>query len=153
MSDRQARKDLSRELANYKPSLYSKAYSLYQRRTLSKVDPILRAIALPSPLAPRLPVYKTLRAAAKMLLLNEIELAVMAMLIQESAWKIEDAVIVENEESVGELLCFPCENNDYRRLTLYLLLAGWGAKSALNEDCQHMLNEVRRVCFNFKSIF
>lgn len=66
---------------------------------------------------------------------------------------MDDAAIVENELAVGELLCFSCDNNDYRRLTLYLLLTGWAAKSALNEDCEEMLNEVRRVCFNFKSIF
>lgn len=71
MTERQARKDLCRSLASYKPSRYSRAYSLYQRHILPKVDPILRAIALPSPLAPRLPVYKTLRAAARMLMLNE----------------------------------------------------------------------------------
>lgn len=81
MSDRQSRKDLSRELANYKPSRYSKMFSLYQRHTLPRVEPILRAIAIPSSLASRLPVYKTLRAAAKMLLLNEIELVMMAILI------------------------------------------------------------------------
>jgi hypothetical protein len=36
------------------------------------VEPILRAIALSSPLACRLPVYKTLRAASKILMLNEL---------------------------------------------------------------------------------
>lgn len=97
MSDRQARKDLSRELANYKPSRYSKMFSLYQRRILPRVDAMIRAIALSSPLAPRLPVFKTLRAAAKMLLLNEIELVFMAILIKESKWNIEDAVITEYE--------------------------------------------------------
>lgn len=153
MSDRQTRKEQSRELANYKPSRYSRQFSLYQRRTLPKMEPILRAIAIPSLLATRLPVYKTLRAAAKMLLLNEMELVMMAVLINESRWNIDEAVIAENEEGVGELLCFPCENNDYRRLTLYVLLVGWGVKSALNEECQQMLNEVKRVCFNFKSIF
>jgi hypothetical protein len=97
MSDRQSRKELSKELANYKPSRYSKAYSLYQRRTLPKVDPALRAIAFHSPLAPRLPVYKTLRAAARMLLLNEIELTLVATLIQESRWNIYATLFFENE--------------------------------------------------------
>lgn len=72
MSDRQSRKDQSKELAYYKPSHYSRALAMYQRHKLGKVDPILRAIALPCPLAARLPVYKTLRATAKLLLLNEI---------------------------------------------------------------------------------
>ncbi len=82
MSDRQAQKDLSKKLASYKPSHYSRAFSIYQRHRLGKVDPILRAIALPCPLSARFPVYKTLRATVKMLLLNEMELVVMAMVIK-----------------------------------------------------------------------
>ncbi len=153
MTDRQAQKELSKKLVNYKPSHYSRAFSRYQRHTLGKVDAILRAIALPCPLSARFPVYKALRAVVKMLLLNEIELVIMTNVIKESQWNIQHATIIENEMNVGEMICFSCDNNDYRRLTLYLLLVGWTAKSALNDECQEILNEVRRVCFNFKSIF
>jgi hypothetical protein len=78
---------------------------------------------------------------------------VVASVLKESNWDISDAVIVEYGECMGELFCFSCEDGQYRQLTLYLLLAGWAAKSTLNEDCQDILNEVRRVCVNFKNIF
>lgn len=93
MSERKARRELSDKLNHYKPSRYSKALNLYQRHTLKKIDPIIRALSLPSPLSPRFPIYKILKAVARLLMLNEFELMLTAILLKESKWDIDCSVI------------------------------------------------------------
>ena len=54
------------------PSRYSKAFNTYSKSELRWVVPILRSIAKNCNIAFRYPVYKVLRAIAKIFLLNEI---------------------------------------------------------------------------------
>jgi hypothetical protein len=56
----------------YMPSRYSIAYNNYSRSEIRSVIPILRSVARSCHIAFRYPVYKVLKAVAKIFLMNEI---------------------------------------------------------------------------------
>jgi len=56
----------------YVPSRYSIAYNNYSRNEIRSVIPILRSVARSCSIALKFPVYKVLKAVAKIFLLNEI---------------------------------------------------------------------------------
>lgn len=56
----------------YIPSKYSLAYKHYSRGEIRCVIPILRSVAKSCHIGFRFPVYKVLKAVAKIFLMNEI---------------------------------------------------------------------------------
>jgi hypothetical protein len=78
------------------PSRYSRAFRSYSRNEIKAVTPILRSVAHSCHIALRFPVYKVLKAIAKIFLLNEIEAIFFAYLIKETNWDIKDKLITQN---------------------------------------------------------
>jgi len=80
----------------YIPSRYSKAFNSYSRNELRWVIPILRSVARSCHIAFRYPVYKVLKAVAKIFLMNEVEAIFFAYMIRETNWDIKDKLITQN---------------------------------------------------------
>lgn len=64
------------------PSKYSRAFRTYSKGEIKAVTPILRSVAHSCQIALRFPVYKVLKAIAKIFLVNEIEAIFFAYLIK-----------------------------------------------------------------------
>jgi len=123
-------------------------------QTTSKtIDPLLKSIANRSPHASFFPVYEFLRAGARIFLLQEIELLVMVYRLETKGWELDDQLIVQGSDCMGELFSCPKERSEYRQVTLYILLVSYWSKTALNEDCTYLLDEVKRICHNFNCLF
>lgn len=77
----------------------------------------------------------------------------MAYRLETKGWKIDDEIIMRGTDCMGELFSCPSQRNEYRQLTLYILLVCYWSKIVLNEDCSYLLDEVRRICHNFNYLF
>ena len=139
----------------YVPSRYSKAFNCYGRSELRWVVPILRSITRSCNIAFRYPVYKVLKAIAKIFLLNEIEAIFFAYMIKETNWDIKDKLITQNSDQVRDVVCIANDQPEYKNLILYLMVATYSVKFFLNEqvDIEKLLDEAARICPNFKLIF
>ena len=123
----------------YVPSKYSKAYNNYSRSEIKSVIPILKSVARSCNIAFRYPVFKVLKAIAKIFLMNEIEAIFFAYMIKETAWDIRDRLITLNSEQVRDVVCCANEQPEYKNLILYLMLITYSLKFFLNEDSQPLL--------------
>ena len=153
MGEREARKQNERELANYRPSRHSLALQRYQRQGMKRVEPALNMIAMQSPFATRYPVAKVLRAVAKLLMLNEMEVTLLAVGLKGCDWGIDGAEMARGGRVMGEMLCISGDCNEFRRLCLFTLVVGFAAKKALNDDIREVEEQAERLCPAFKSIF
>jgi ubiquinone/menaquinone biosynthesis C-methylase UbiE len=119
------------------------------------VVPILRSIARGCNIAFRYPVYKVLKAIAKIFLLNEIEAIFFAYMIRETKWDVKDKLITQNSEQVRDVVCIASDLPEYKNLILYLMVATYSVKFFLNElaDIEKLLEEASRICPNFRLIF
>lgn len=80
----------------YVPSRYSKAFNNYSKTEIKSVIPILKSIARGCHIGFKYPIYKLLKAIAKIFLLNEIEGIFLVHMIRETNWDIKDKLIVYN---------------------------------------------------------
>jgi hypothetical protein len=87
-------------------------------------------------IALRFPVYKVLKAIAKIFLLNEIEAIFFAYLIKETNWDIRDKLITQNSDLVRDVVCIASDQPVYKNLILYLLLVTYSLKYFLNEQSE-----------------
>lgn len=137
----------------YVPSKYSIAYNIYSRSEIRSVVPVLRSVARSCHIAFRYPVYKVLKAIAKIFLMNEIESIFFAYMIKETNWDIKDRLITQNSEQVRDVVCISSDQPEYKNLILYLMLVTYSLKFFLNEHSEHLLEEATRICPGFKTIF
>jgi hypothetical protein len=77
----------------------------------------------------------------------------VAYRLEQQGWEVNERVIIDGADSMGELFCCPSEKNEYRQVTLFILLVCYWAKSALNDRTTFLLDEVRRICHNFSAIY
>jgi hypothetical protein len=101
----------------------------------------------------RYPVYKVLKAVAKIFLMNEVEAIFFAYMIRETNWDIKDKLITLNSEQVRDVVCYMSDQPEYKNLILYLMLVTYTLKFFLNEHIEELLEEAVRICPNFKLIF
>lgn len=115
--------------------------------------PILRSVARSCTIAFRYPVYKVLKAIAKIFLMNEVEAIFFAYMIRETNWDIKDKLITQNSDQVRDVVCYLNDHPEYKNLILYLMLVTYSLKFFLNEHIEELLEEAIRICPNFKLIF
>lgn len=113
----------------------------------------MRSLTKTCPLATKYPIYRVCKAISRVFLLNEIEAAVMFLLVRETRWNIDHHAIMGKHSYVKDIVCCPNDTEEYRRVILYLLLAGYACKFALNSESSHLLEEANKMCVNFKSLF
>jgi len=115
----------------------------------------LRSIARGCNIAFKYPVYKVLKAIAKIFLLNEIEAIFFAYMVKETNWDTKDKLITQNSEQVRDVVCIASDNPEYKNLILYLMVATYSVKFFLNDqvDIEKLQDEAARICPNFKLIF
>ena len=137
------------------PSRYSKSFNNYSRSELRWVVPILRSVARSCNIAFRFPVYKVLKAIAKMFLVNEVEAVFFAYMVRETNWDVRDKLITQNSEQVRDVVCISNDQAEYKNLILYLMVTTYSVKFFLNEqpDIEKLLEEASRICPNFRLIF
>lgn len=135
------------------PSEYSRAYNNYSRNEIKSVIPILKSVARSCNIAFRYPVFKVLKAIAKIFLLNEIEAIFFAYMIRETNWDIKDRLITLNSEYVRDVVCCATDHPEYKNVILYLMLISYSLKYFLNDQHDHLLEEANRICPGFKAIF
>ena len=123
----------------YVPSRYSKAFNTYSRSELRWVVPILRSVARSCTIAFKYPVYKVLKAVAKIFLMNEVEAIFFAYMIRETNWDIRDKLITQNSEQVRDVVCYASDQPEYKNLILYLMLVTYSLKFFLNENIDELL--------------
>ena len=75
-----------------------------------------------------------LKAIAKIFLLNEIEGIFFAYMIRETNWDIKDKLITQNSEQVRDVVCIASDQQEYKNLILYLMVATYSVKFFLNEQ-------------------
>jgi D-ribose pyranose/furanose isomerase RbsD len=120
---------------------------------LRSVIPILRSVARSCHIAFRFPVYKVLKAVAKIFLMNEVEAIFFAYMIKETNWDIKDKLITQNSEQVRDVVSISSDHPEYKNLILYLMLVTYSLKFFLNEKNEELLEEATKICPGFKSIF
>lgn len=125
------------------------AYNSYSRSELKSVLPILRAVGRSCHVGYRFPIYKLLKAIAKIFLLNEVEGIFFAYMVRETNWDIRDRLITLNAEHVRDVVCLGTDQPEFRHLVLYLTLVMYSLKFFLNDDHQLLLEEAVRICPNF----
>ena len=135
------------------PSKYSKDYNNYSRGEIKSVIPVLKSVARNCNIAFRYPVFKVLKAIAKIFLMNEIEAVFFAYLIKETKWDIKDRLITLNSDQVRDVVCCANDHPEYKNLILYLMLVSYTLKYFLNDDHAPLLEEASRICPGFKTIF
>lgn len=115
--------------------------------------PILRSVARGCKIAFKYPVYKVLKAIAKIFLMNEVEAIFFAYMIRETNWDTKDKLITQNSDQVRDVVCYLNNEPEYKNLILYLMLVTYSLKFFLNEHIEELLEEAIRICPNFKLIF
>ena len=80
------------------------------------------------PFTTRYPMVKVLKAVAKLLMLNEIEVTLLAIGLKKCNWHIDEAEIVSGGKVMGEMLCISGDCNEFRRLCLFTLVVGFAVK-------------------------
>ena len=76
-------------------------------------------------------------------------------MIRETNWDIRDKLITQNSELVRDVVCIVSDQQEYKNLILYLMVATYSVKFFLNEqsDIEKLQDEAMRICPNFKLIF
>lgn len=128
------KEDIAHSDLAYTPSQYSKSLNHYSKYRIKFILPFLIPISKTCPLTSHYPVYKLMKAIAKLLMLNEIEVIFLAYLIKETNWEIRDKTILMNAENVQDIVCYAIDNPDYKRLILYLMVTSFTVKYYLNES-------------------
>lgn len=72
---------------------------------MRNVFPILHSVARSCHVGYKYPIYKVLKAVAKIFLLNEIEAIFLAYMIGETNWDIRNSLIVNNSVHVRDVVC------------------------------------------------
>jgi hypothetical protein len=117
------------------------------------VIPILRSVARSCTIALKYPVYKVLKAIAKIFLLNEVEGIFFAYMVRETNWDIRDRLITQNSEMVRDVVSIASDHPEYKCLILYLMLVTYSLKFFLNDRSEELMEEAVRICPAFRAIF
>lgn len=120
--------------SSYIPSKYSKAYNLYSRNQINTVLPFVLSISKTCPFSSLYPIFKLLKATCKIFMLNEIEVVLLAFLIKQTKWDINEKTIFHNAENVQDIIYCSIDHLDYKRIILYLMLTSFTVKFYLNEN-------------------
>jgi hypothetical protein len=73
--------------------------------------------------------------------------------VRVNKWNIHDEIIRRYIGSVRDIVCYSADDDDYKAITLYLLLCGYTVKYYLNENIDMYTNEMDKVCPDFRVIF
>ena len=55
-------------------------------------------------------------------------------MIRETNWDIKDKLITQNSEQVRDVVCIASDQQEYKNLILYLMVATYSVKFFLNEQ-------------------
>jgi hypothetical protein len=114
---------------------------------------LLRYLAFQCDFNIRYPILKLLKAICRLLLINEFESIFFAYVVQTNRWRIDDEIIRSAVEDVRDIVCYSTDDEDYKAVTLYLMLCGYTVKYYLNENVDMYAHESEKVCPNFRAIF
>lgn len=60
-------------------------------------------------------------------------------MIKETNWALRDKTIFANADNVQDIVCYSIDNQDYKRLILYLLITAFTVKYYLNDDTNDLM--------------
>lgn len=101
----------------------------------------------------KFPLYQILMSITKIFLLNEFEIANLALLLDIWGWKYDDLVY---QDEANNLVEFPISsgveiNSECKRFIIYLLLVTFALKQYLNDknDIDMIQAYIEKICPNF----
>ena len=137
----------------YIPSRYTQLSNIYNQGEFEDIQPLLEHLTSSCSYNTMYPILKLLRAVCRCLLINELESIFFAYVIQTNGWKIHDSIIQKHKDEVKDIVFYTTHNEDYKALTLYLLLCGYTSKYYLNEFTEMYSPELEKICPDFKTVF
>jgi hypothetical protein len=120
---------------------------------MPQVLPVLRNLANTCSAFRRFPVLRVLKDVARLFQLTHTESLFLLHLVRATGWGVEDACVRAYAGGVRDLLCFVHEEQEYRELVLYLLLASYSVKECLNRRQPVLLHRASKICHNFPLAF
>lgn len=141
------------EELQHSPSQYTMLSMNYNHCEFHSVQKLLRSLAAAAPYNTRYPVLKLLKAVCRRLLINEFESIFFAYVVRANRWNINDEIVKKHLTEVRDIVCYSTDDDDYKGLTLYLLLCGYTVKFYLNEQIDMYTVEMEKACPDFKTVF
>lgn len=137
----------------HSPSQYTVLSMNYNHSEFHSVQKLLRSLASSAPYNTRYPILKLLKAVCRRLLINEFESVFFAYVVRANRWNINDDIVRKHLSGVRDIVCYSADDEDYKGLTLYLLLCGYTVKFYLNEHTDMYTAEMEKACPDFKQVF
>jgi hypothetical protein len=117
------------------------------------VLPVLRCIARRCRVFRKFPILKILKDIARLFLLSHTESLFFFYLVKQTNWGKGEECVRSHAGRVKDLLCFLHEEQEYRELVLYLLLATYSVKECLNSRQPTFLQRAVKICPDFLVAF
>lgn len=130
----------------HSPSPYTVLSMNYNHSEFHSVQKLLRNLSSSAPYSTRYPILKLLKAVSRRLLINEFESVFFAYVVKANRWNISDEIIKKYLNGVRDIVCYSADDEDYKGLTLYLLLCGYAVKFYLNENIDMYTVEMEKAC-------
>lgn len=134
-------------------SAYTQLSKAYNHCEFFSVVKLLKNLAYYTQYNTRYPVLKLLKAVSRRLLINEFEAIFFAYVVRVNKWNIHDEIIRRYISGVRDIVCYSADDDDYKAITLYLLLCGYTVKYYLNENIDMYTAEMERVVPDFRQVF
>ena len=114
------------------PSTYTLLSKSYNHCEFYSVIKLLKNLAYYTHYNTRYPILKLLKAVCRRLLINEFEGIFFVYVVQVNNWNIHDSIIRRYISGVRDIVCYSADDDDYKAITLYLLLCAYTVKYYLN---------------------
>lgn len=108
------------------------SYKLYDRREFKNIISILKNLARTCTVCPDYPILHILRTICRKFMVNQVEGLFLAYLVGKTRWNIEEEVIRGGAGSVRSIMGFIRDEEQYKKLVLYLTLLIYSLKEYLN---------------------
>lgn len=128
----------------------------FTQQACSFIAKIASGEAIPKEIQGNCSLYYILVSIAKIFMLNEYELTMLACMFDHCDWNVEGTV---REDEEGFLKEFPCSleieiTKESRRLIIYLMLLTYNLKSTLNDKSEMdlIIAYCEKICRNFSDM-